>query len=82
MKENTDSVILPEEVHAVPELVSRGLLREQSKRRRLRSRVVNMLIVGIDLAREQQAVSYHAGEIIGGVGSVVRRLSFADDSWR
>lgn len=46
-------------------LVTRGLRREQEKRRRLRSRVGNPLIVGIDLAREHQALSYHAGEIVG-----------------
>lgn len=61
------------EVHALAEgssllplgLTSRGLRREQAKRRRLRERVGNPLIVGIDLARENQAVSFHAGEIVG-----------------
>lgn len=46
-------------------LVSRGLRREQAKRRRLRERIGNPLIVGIDLARENQAASFYAGEIVG-----------------
>lgn len=45
--------------------VTRGLRREQEKRRRLRRRVGDPLIVGIDLAREHQALSFHAGEIVG-----------------
>lgn len=45
--------------------VTRGLRREQEKRRRLRSRVGNPLIVGIDLAREHQALSFYTGEIVG-----------------
>lgn len=47
-----------------PRGVTRGLRREQEKRRRLRSRVGDALIVGIDLAREHQALSFHAGEVI------------------
>lgn len=48
-----------------PAVISRGLRREQEKRRRLRARVGDPLIVGIDLAREHQAISYYAGEIVG-----------------
>lgn len=45
--------------------ITRGLLREQAKRRRLRARVGSPLIVGVDLAREHQALTFHAGEIVG-----------------
>jgi transposase len=46
--------------------MTRGLRREQEKRRRLRALVAGRpLIVGIDLAREHQAFSFYAGEIVG-----------------
>jgi transposase len=48
-------------------LVTRGLRREQEKRRRRRLRVPpDTLVLGIDLARERQAASFsHDGQILG-----------------
>lgn len=48
-------------------LVTRGLRREQEKRRRRRSRVPrDTLVLGIDLARERQAASFsHDGHVLG-----------------
>lgn len=61
----------PMEVSRLPELAAptftRGLRREQAKRERRRIRVGGRtLVVGIDLAREHQAVSFADGsEIVG-----------------
>src|SRR5215210_8796003 len=61
----------PMEVSRLPEIAAptftRGLRREQAKRERRRARVGGRtLIVGIDLAREHQAVSFAEGsEIVG-----------------
>jgi transposase len=48
-------------------LVTRGLRREQEKRRRRRNRVpADTLVLGIDLARERQAASFsHDSQVLG-----------------
>lgn len=48
-------------------LVTRGLRREQEKRRRRRARIArDVLILGIDLARKRQAASFsHDGQVLG-----------------
>lgn len=48
-------------------LVTRGLRREQEKRRRRRTRIPrDTLVLGIDLARERQAASFsHDGHVLG-----------------
>lgn len=48
-------------------LVTRGLRREQEKRKRRRLRVPrDTLVLGIDLARERQAASFsHDGQVLG-----------------
>jgi transposase len=66
MKKNTEILVHPKASgDGLAGLVTRGLARAQEKRRRLRARVGDPLIVGVDLAREHQAISYHAGEIVG-----------------
>lgn len=66
MRKNTEVADWREDSSSLgPQRVTRGLRREQEKRRRLKALVGTPLIVGVDLARENQALSYYAGEIVG-----------------
>jgi len=71
MGKNTTAVLEVEACPAAPELprVTRGLRREQEKRRRKRARVEGAtLIVGLDLARKNQAATFqHGPEILSRV---------------
>ena len=68
MSKHTSAVLEKEALLVLPELprVTRGLRREQAKRRRKRARVEGAtLIVGLDLARENQAATFqHGAEIL------------------
>jgi hypothetical protein len=65
-----NSIVAPDSTTASESrrpLVTRGLRREQEKRRRRRARVPrDTLVLGIDLARERQAASFsHDGHVLG-----------------
>jgi len=66
MSTNNTLPVVPGEGIALPHptLITRGLRREQQKQHRLKARVQGALIVGIDLAREHQAISYHAEHVV------------------
>jgi hypothetical protein len=58
-------VAAPLKGFSTPPLVTRGLRRQQQRRRRKRETVPpDALIVGVDLARERQAVSFVAGGVL------------------